>query len=157
MRRRLIFLIVLLVGVWMVAIYMLFFYQKTQSPLTTSQRTNTIEQIVQPLIKRLSDSDIEKFKRNVEAPKLIANIFESYPLKVDKEQLVREALFQLETLPNYKFRGYLSNEEGNFVMFSNGLMKPIGATLDDRYLIIHAVSFAAIVVDLMSGNLFVVK
>jgi hypothetical protein len=109
------------------------------------------------LIRRLSDSDIERFRKNVEAPSPIMNVFEPYVLKLDKEQLVRQALSQLQPLSNYKFRGYFVSENENFVMFSNGLVKPVGSTLEDRYLIIHAVSFAAIVVDLSTGNLLVVK
>jgi hypothetical protein len=154
MSKRLIVLLLVLVGVWSVAIYVLFFYQKSS---VTAVTTQSREQVLQPLIRRLSDSDIERFRKNVEAPSPIMNVFEPYVLKLDKEQLVRQALSQLQPLSNYKFRGYFVSENENSVMFSNGLVKPVGSTLEDRYLIIHAVSFAAIVVDLSTGNLLVVK
>jgi hypothetical protein len=154
MSKRLIVLLLVLVGVWTVAIYVLFFYQKSS---VTAVTTQSREQVLQPLIRRLSDSDIERFRKNVEAPSPIMNVFEPYVLKLDKEQLVRQALSQLQPLSNYKFRGYFFSENENFVMFSNGLVKPVGSTLEDRYLIIHALSFAAIVVDLSTGNLLVVK
>lgn len=154
MNKRLIVLLLVLVGVWAIAIYVLFFYQKSPVTRVTAQPR---EQVLQPLIRRLTDSDIERFRKNVEAPKPIMDVFEPYLLKVDKEQLVRQALSQVEPLSQYKFKGYFVSENENFVMFSNGILKPVGSTLEDRYLIIHAVSFAAIVVDLLTGNLLVVK
>jgi len=154
MNKRLIVLLLMLVGVWAIAIYVLFFYQKSPVTDVTAQPR---EQVLQPLIRRLTDSDIERFRKNVEAPKPIMDVFEPYLLKVDKEQLVRQALSQVEPLSQYKFKGYFVSENENFVMFSNGILKPVGSTLEDRYLIIHAVSFAAIVVDLLTGNLLVVK
>ncbi|MCS7174705.1 hypothetical protein [Pseudothermotoga sp.] len=154
MNKRLIVLLFVLVGVWGVAIYVLFFYQKSPTLATAAQRT---ESVIQPMIRRLNESEIERFRKNVEMPHPLVNVFEPYVMKLDKEKLMRQALSQLEVLPGYKFKGYFSSETENFVLLSDGTARSIGAILDGRYLIVHAMSFAAIVLDLSSGNLLVVR
>lgn len=154
MNKRLIVLLLVLVGFWVVAIYVLFFYQKIPTTTVTNRRT---ENVIQPLIRRLGESELERFRKNIEMPRSVMNVFEPYVMKLDKEKLMRQALSQLETLPGYKFRGYLASETENLILLSDGIAKPIGAILEDRYLIVHALSFAAVVLDLSSGNLLVVK
>lgn len=154
MSKRLVVLLLVLVAVWSVAIYVLFFYQKS---FTVVPATRTGEAVIQPLIRRLNDPDIERFRTIVETSKPIENVFEPYVLRLDKEQLMRQALSELEVLPSYKFRGYFVGENEDFVMFSNGIARPVGSILENRYLIVHVVSFAAIVMDLSTGNLLVVK
>lgn len=154
MNKRLVVLLVVLVAVWSVAIYVLFLYQK--SP-TAAPATRTSEAVIQPLIRRLNDSDIERFRVMLETPKSVVNVFEPYVLKLDREQLMRQALSELEVLPSYKFKGYFVGENEDFVMFSSGIVRPVGSILENRYLIVHAVSFAAIVMDLSTGNLLAVK
>lgn len=154
MSKRLIFLLLVLAGVWAVAIYVLFFYQKTPTTAVANRRT---ESIIQPLIRRLSESELERFKKNLETPHSVMNVFEPYVMKLDREKLMRQALSQLETLPGYKFKGYFASETENLILLSDGIVKPVGTTLENRYLIVHVLSFAAVVLDLSSGNLLVVK
>lgn len=154
MNKRLVVLLLVLVGVWSVAIYVLFFYQKTPIATNTNRRT---ENVIQPLIRRLSESELERFRKNFEVSRSVMNVFEPYMMKLDKEKLMRQALSQLEMLPGYKFKGYFASETENLILLSDGIVKPVGATLENRYLIVHAMSFAAIVLDLSSGNLLVVK
>ncbi|WP_041076516.1 hypothetical protein [Thermotoga caldifontis] len=154
MNKRLIVLLLVLVAVWSVAIYMLFFYRKSPAAAPAARAG---EAVIQPLIKRLNDPDIERFRTLVETSKPIENIFEPYVLKLDRERLMRQALSELEVLPSYKFKGYFVGGNENFVMFSNGIAIPVGSILENRYLIVHVVSFAAVVMDLSTGNLLVVK
>ncbi|KAF2957494.1 hypothetical protein AS159_07445 [Thermotoga sp. Ku-13t] len=154
MNRRLVVLLLVLVAVWSVAIYVLFLYQK--SP-TAAPATRTSEAVIQPLIRRLNDPDIERFRTIVGTSKPIENVFEPYVLKLNRDRLMRQALSELEVLPSYKFRGYFVGENEDFVMFSSGIVRPVGSILENRYLIVHVVSFAAIVMDLSTGNLLVVK
>lgn len=156
MNRRIVFLLILLIGVWGIAIYFLFFYGKTVKPVTVAQANQQIP----PLRKRLGPDDLknisEKFQQTVQN----INPFEPFLLKFDKEKLNADMLSSIEPLSGYKFVGYARGETERFVLLSTGgqaFKKSPDDVLDGRYLILHVTSFAVAVLDLQTGNLLTIR
>lgn len=156
MNKRIVFLLILLIGVWGVAVYFLFFYGKTTKPSTVVQT----DQQIPPLRRRLGPEDLknisQKFQQNVQG----INPFEPYLLKFDKEKLNSNMLSSIEPLSDYKFVGYAKGENERFVLLSAGgqtFKKSPNDVLDGRYLILHVTSFALAVLDLQTGNLLTIR
>ncbi len=156
MNRRIVFLLILLAGVWSGAIYFLFFYAKTPKPVSVVQTSQQIP----PLRRRLGPEDLknisQKFQQNVQK----INPLEPYSLKFDKEKLNADMLSLIETLPGYKFSGYAKGENDRFILLSSGgqvFKKCLDDILDGRYLILHVTSFAVAVLDLQTGNLLTIR
>ncbi len=156
MNKRIVFLLIILIGVWGAAIYFLFFYGKTTKPSTIAQ---TYQQIP-PLRRRLGPEDLKNISQKYQQTVQSVNPFEPYLLNFDKERLNVDMLSLIEPLTDYRFVGYAKGENERFVLLSiqgQILKRSPDDVLDGRYLILHVTSFALAVLDLQTGNLLTIK
>ncbi|MFN4190082.1 MAG: hypothetical protein ACK4E2_03685 [Pseudothermotoga sp.] len=156
MNKRIVFLLILLIAVWGVAIYFLFFYGKTTKPSAVAQ---TYQQIL-PLRRRLGPEDLKNISQKYNQTVQSVNPFEPYMLNFDKERLNADMLSLIEPLTDYRFAGYAKGENERFVLLSiqgQILKRSPDDVLDGRYLILHVTSFAVAVLDLQTGNLLTIK
>ncbi|MGJ8453804.1 hypothetical protein ACSFC1_00660 [Pseudothermotoga sp. U03pept] len=158
MNKRILFFIILLIGVWSVAIYFLFFYGKGTKPTSVSKPQPT--QQVTPMRRRLRSEDLSRISMLLQLTTQEIDPFKPYRLHFDEEKLNASILSSIEPLSGYKFAGYLKGEVERAILLVNQNQiqrRALNDMLDGRYLILHVTSFAVAVLDLQTGNLYTIR
>ncbi len=158
MNKRILFFIILLIGVWGVAIYFLFFYGKGTKPISASQPQPT--QQIAPMRRRLRSEDLSRISTLFQIKTQEVDPFKPYTLHFDEEKLNASILSSIEALSGYRFAGYLKGEVERTILLVNQdqiQRRSPNDILDGRYLILHMTSFAVAVLDLQTGNLYTIR
>ncbi|GAB4313999.1 hypothetical protein [Pseudothermotoga elfii] len=155
MSKRLIGLLILATAVWIVALYFLFFYDKT--PRQTAQES---QQQIEPLRRRLTDQQLEEIVGYIKTDFNNIDFFEPYLLKFNVEELTTQMLSSMSNLQGYTFAGYARGDKEQFILLArdkNVLKVSLDDVLDGRYLPIHITSFAVAVLDLRTGSILAIR
>ncbi|AEH50962.1 hypothetical protein [Pseudothermotoga thermarum] len=159
MKKRLVVLLIVLICIWGIAVYYLFFYGKGYvQPFQTS--SNKVEYQIQPLRRRLSESELERIGNLVQMQVEKFDFFDLYTLSINPETVNPQILSSLDKLESYKFAGFLIGEKARSILLSSQgkvFEKNLGETIDDRYLILHITSFGVLVLDVNTGRLLTIK
>ncbi len=157
MKKRLIFMIIVLVGVWAIAVYFLLSQNRSSQVRTNNTAT---EYQIQPLKRRLSQEELGKIQQLVSLAVERMNLFDLYVLHLQRETVNSKMLSSLEKLGEYQFAGFLIGESEKSILLAREnkiLSKNVGEIIDERYLILHVASFGLLVLDVNTGNLLTIR
>ncbi len=162
MKKRLVLLVTILVGVWGAAVYFVFFYGKANvQPQVESTGRAFAEYQIQPLRRKLSQEELDRIQQLVALVVERTDLFEPYLLHLDPESITSKMLSSFGKLGDYRFAGYLVGENEKAILLSKvgeGVTPlRIGHMLDGRYLILYVASFGLLMLDVGTGNLLTIR